>query len=410
MSDFFVDLFSKVKTLGKENNSQNAKKIERVQAASKSPKIELDNSPKLELKEVTIEKKKSTLKSRLKENFLSPSTATKDSSPSSSSSDPNKKKSNVNSSTLDKEKRKSSNSKSTKSSKSSARRSVSSSTSIASPDVYKDALECLKCGLISIRGQVWLLRTRSSRDQLTIRQDTSMYEKLKESPVPIDQIEQIQKDLSRTYPQYDLFQQENVQETMFHILKALASHRQSVGYCQGMGYVAAFLSTMMPEEDAFWLMVQLIDNLQMADFWSPSLPGIPRAFFVLEKLLEFGLPKLSQHFKDNELETSMYATPWMMTLFLYNHSIPFSMRLWDMILFEGFYYVYVIALSLLTIYEDQLLSMSFDELIQFLQFSCKKLEVEPDVEEVLRIAGRIKDTVQPNILLFEKEYLDHIRT
>lgn len=28
----------------------------------------------------------------------------------------------------------------------------------------------------------------------------------------------------------------------------------------GMGYVAAFLITMMPEEDAFWFMVHLIHN------------------------------------------------------------------------------------------------------------------------------------------------------
>jgi len=121
--------------------------------------------------------------------------------------------------------------------------------------------------------------------------------------------------------------------------------------------------------------------------------------------MESEIPRLFAHFNEVELVTSMYATPWMMTLFLYNHSIPFSTRLWDMLLFEGWSYVYAIALSILMLHEEQMLKMDFDELVKFLQFSCKKLESEPEVEQVLRLSSRIRETVAVSVPIYEKEYV-----
>jgi len=267
-----------------------------------------------------------------------------------------------------------------------------------------DSLVSLKTGKISVRGQVWLLRMKASREQMEQRKTTT-YASLKNQPVSAEFTEQIAKDIDRTFPQYDLFQQKEIQNVMSDILRSVAAYRSDLGYCQGMNYVAGFLNTLMPEEDTFWLMVRIIDQFNMKDFWSGTLSGLPRSFFILEKLMESEIPRLFAHFNKVELVTSMYATPWMMTLFLYNHSIPFSTRLWDMLLFEGWSYVYAIALSILMLHEEQMLKMDFDELVKFLQFSCKKLESEPEVEQVLRLSSRIRETVAVSVPIYEKEYI-----
>jgi hypothetical protein len=93
-----------------------------------------------------------------------------------------------------------------------------------------------------------------------------------------------------------------------------------------------------------------------------------------------------------------------MTLFLYNHTFAFSQRLWDLFLFEGFYSVFLLVLSLLTLYEDQLLKLDFENMLPFLQFSSKKHGFEPPVEEVLKIANTIRDTVECSVRLFESEF------
>jgi len=228
--------------------------------------------------------------------------------------------------------------------KSSSKRKVVKKTPSALPptEVLLDSLASLKTGQISVRGQVWLLRMKANREQMEQRQTTS-YLSLKDYPVSDEFTEQIGKDIDRTYPQYDLFQQPDVQRVMYNILRSVAAYRVELGYCQGMGYVAGFLKSLMPEEDTFWLMIMIIDQFNMTEFWAGTLSGLPRSFYVLERLMESEMPKLSAHFNKVELQTSMYATPWMMTLFLYNYSIPFSMRIWDLLLFEGINYVYPIA-------------------------------------------------------------------
>jgi len=57
------------------------------------------------------------------------------------------------------------------------------------------------------------------------------------------------------------------------------------------------------------------------------------------------------------------------------------------------------------IHEEQMLKMDFDQLVQFLQFSCKKLDAEPDVEQVLRLSTRIRETIGTSISVYEKEYV-----
>lgn len=51
--------------------------------------------------------------------------------------------------------------------------------------------------------QIWLLRMKASRGQSQLREDERRYEKLLLEDIPDDISEQIQKDLSRTYPQCD---------------------------------------------------------------------------------------------------------------------------------------------------------------------------------------------------------------
>ncbi|PRP74077.1 hypothetical protein PROFUN_08701 [Planoprotostelium fungivorum] len=283
-------------------------------------------------------------------------------------------------------------------------RATKRSAPAQSTDPIQQILENLKCGHSTVRGQIWLLRMKASRGQSQLREDERRYEKLLLEDIPDDISEQIQKDLSRTYPQYELFQSKEVQAKMFNILRAVAAFFPSLGYLQGMGYVAAFLITMMPEEDAFWFMVHLIHNFGMEDFWGGSLPALPKSFYILEKLMQSGLPALYNHLTSRDIQTSSYATPWMVTIFLSNHSLPFAMRLWDMILFMGFKYVYTVAMAIFTLYEREMLSMGFDDILSFLQFSMKEIGHEPDVEEVLRVCSRINDRVQTNVDRFDRQY------
>jgi hypothetical protein len=71
----------------------------------------------------------------------------------------------------------------------------------------------------------------------------------------------IQKDLHRTFPDHPLFDAPTKygQVALRNILTAYSAYDSEVGYCQGMGFIAAILIMhMRTEEIAFWAFVAVM--------------------------------------------------------------------------------------------------------------------------------------------------------
>ncbi|GMP50569.1 hypothetical protein CsSME_00017132 [Camellia sinensis var. sinensis] len=77
--------------------------------------------------------------------------------------------------------------------------------------------------------------------------------------VPEKLKKQIEKDLHRTFPGHPALD-ENGRDSLRRLLLAYARHNPSVGYCQAMNFFAGILLLMMPEENAFWTFVGIIDD------------------------------------------------------------------------------------------------------------------------------------------------------
>ncbi len=129
-----------------------------------------------------------------------------------------------------------------------------------------------------LRGCVWQLL---SGGRVLLLQHPGLYERLLLHE-HTDQDLEIVRDLSRTYPSHVYYQQRQGpgQRSLFNVLKAYSVYDNSIGYVQGMGFVAGLLLLYMCEEDAFWTMVAL-------------LKGHERG--ALEGLYQAGLPLLHQY-------------------------------------------------------------------------------------------------------------------
>src|SRR5690242_17336520 len=83
----------------------------------------------------------------------------------------------------------------------------------------------------ALRGLIWQLLAKSKDGQLEatyaeLLKSTSSHEK------------QIQRDMSRTFPNHEYFQAEGLgQEALFNVVKAYSLHDAEVGYCQGLSFV-----------------------------------------------------------------------------------------------------------------------------------------------------------------------------
>lgn len=83
----------------------------------------------------------------------------------------------------------------------------------------------------------------------------------------------IRRDIARTYPEHDFFKEKDGlgQEALFNVMKAYSLHDREVGYCQGSGFIVGLLLMQMPEEEAFAVLVQIMQQHRMRDMFKPSM-------------------------------------------------------------------------------------------------------------------------------------------
>ncbi|XP_050228010.1 uncharacterized protein LOC126677439 [Mercurialis annua] len=219
-----------------------------------------------------------------------------------------------------------------------------------------------------LRGLVWQLIS-GSRDLLLM--NPGVYQQLLIYETSASEGDII-RDISRTFPSHVFFQQIHGpgQRSLYNVLKAYSVYDRDVGYVQGMGFVAGLLLLYMSEEDAFWLLVALLKGAVHAPIeglYQVGLPLVQQYLFQFDHLVSEHLPKLGEHYSQEMVNPSMYASQWFITVF--SNSFPFhlALRIWDVFLYEGVKVVFKVGLALLKYCHDDLVKLPFEKLIPALK-------------------------------------------
>jgi len=91
----------------------------------------------------------------------------------------------------------------------------------------------------------------------------------------------------------------------------------------------------MPEEEAFCLLVRLMNQYHLRDMFIQDMPGLHLHLYQFERLLEDLEPALYCHLHRRGVSPQLYATQWFLTLFAYRFPLQLVLRVYDLILSEG---------------------------------------------------------------------------
>ena len=73
---------------------------------------------------------------------------------------------------------------------------------------------------------------------------------------------------------------------MFSVFQAYSLHDREVGYCQGSGFIVGLLLMQMPEEEAFAVLVQLMQEYRLRELFKPSMAELGLVMFQLECMMQ----------------------------------------------------------------------------------------------------------------------------
>ncbi|XP_039719327.1 small G protein signaling modulator 3 isoform X5 [Pteropus medius] len=206
---------------------------------------------------------------------------------------------------------------------------------------------------------------------------------------------QIEKDLLRTMPSNACFASVGSigVPRLRRVLRALAWLYPEIGYCQGTGMVAACLLLFLEEEDAFWMMCAIIEDLLPASYFSTTLLGVQTDQRVLRHLIVQYLPRLDKLLQEHDIELSLITLHWFLTAFASVVHIKLLLRLWDLFFYEGSLVLFQATLGMLRLKEEELIQSENSASI-FNTLSDIPSQIE-DAElllgEAMRLAGSLTD-------------------
>ncbi|XP_023904016.1 uncharacterized protein LOC112015812 isoform X1 [Quercus suber] len=144
---------------------------------------------------------------------------------------------------------------------------------------------------------------------------------------------QIEKDLPRTFPGHPALDEDG-RNALRRLLTAYARHNPSVGYCQAMNFFAGLLLLLMPEENAFWALMGIIDDY-FDGYYSEEMIESQVDQLAFEELVRERFPKLVHHLDYLGVQVAWVTGPWFLSIFM--NMLPWEsvLRVWDVLLFEG---------------------------------------------------------------------------
>jgi hypothetical protein len=160
-------------------------------------------------------------------------------------------------------------------------------------------------------------------------------------------LEEIEKDLYRSLPEYPAFQSEVGIGALRRVLRAYSFRNPELGYCQAMNIVTSSLLIFMTEQQAFWalcvmcekllpgyyrylvLFVHAVAYIHYTLINSTTMFGAVNDQQVFETIAGKTMPVLTKYFQENDLQLSVVSLPWFLTLYINSMPLVHAMRILD---------------------------------------------------------------------------------
>eukprot|EP01048_Picozoa_sp_COSAG05_P021106 COSAG05_NODE_3784_length_1838_cov_2.334675_1_plen_334_part_00 len=207
------------------------------------------------------------------------------------------------------------------------------------------------------RGMVWLgvsggrAKLEASRNGKETPYSDLQHQELAEGTDEWDLLEkarhEVEKDLRRTFPKHKTLSTDVQQGKLRNILTSYAKRNPRVGYVQSMNYIVALLLLFMEEDEAFWTLVSIVEDLLPDSFYADNMNSLLMELDLFDELLRKKLPALARHFDRLSLDIKTVCSQWFLLVFVNVLPLESVLRVWDSFFVEGSAILFRVGLGIL---------------------------------------------------------------
>ncbi|XP_054719226.1 growth hormone-regulated TBC protein 1-like [Uloborus diversus] len=225
-------------------------------------------------------------------------------------------------------------------------------------------------------------------------QDPNLYSTLLKTPMRQDFIETINLDIPRTFPDNIYFKcssSDSKQQPLKNVLLAFAHQNPTIGYCQGLNFIAGIMLLVTDSEDmTFWLLQSLKEKI-LPDYYTKEMTGLLTDIGVLEELIKEKVPQVHERMVQTGVSWSMYVSKWFICLFAEVLPIETVLRIWDCLFYEGSKILLRVAVTLVIKNRDKILAaknfVEITEVFKSLPQSATVTECHTFMQAIFRLPG-----------------------
>ncbi len=207
----------------------------------------------------------------------------------------------------------------------------------------------------------------------------------------------IEKDLHRSFPEHPRYQTDEGVAALRNVLRCYAARNPLVGYAQGMNMICSLMLVYMSEDECFWLLSTVVEEL-VPGFYRRTLLGAILEQETFERLLGLQMPQLAQHFASCHFEIALVTQSWFLSLFVNVLPLEVTLRVLDAFFEEGSTLLLRVALALVKLQEERLYGMR-----EAGEFLCAFQGLRPTAEEIFALVNSMAIPAQERLLEHKHE-------
>jgi hypothetical protein len=138
-----------------------------------------------------------------------------------------------------------------------------------------------------------------------------------------------------------------------------------IGYSQGMAFlVGCLMLHAVEEESVFWCFVTLMYSPQysLRSLYFDDCVSLKRLLLLTQRCLDTSgrLERMASHLQALQLDVTLFATQWLVTVYSYRFSAPFTERVWTAFLERGWVVLLQVALAVMEWMQERVVGLSFE--------------------------------------------------